>query len=98
MTLEAAFAGLGLSPSFHEGTISSLLAEAGLLQYDAQTDHGNSGSPLFDLDSGTVYGLVRAVNTGETGALQNNFAITIPMLVLSSLRQPRHESLANERP
>ena len=66
--LEAAFAGLGLSPSFHEGTISSLLAEAGLLQYDAQTDHGNSGSPLFDLDSGTVYGLVRAVNTGETGA------------------------------
>ena len=56
--LEAAFAGLGLSPSFHEGTISSLLAEAGLLQYDAQTDHGNSGSPLFDVDSGAVYGLV----------------------------------------
>jgi S1-C subfamily serine protease len=78
--LEAAFAGLGLSPSFHEGTISSILAEAGLIEYDAQTDHGNSGSPLFDVDSGTVYGLVRAVNTGETGALQNNFAITIPVL------------------
>jgi|GEM_PF-4834299 S1-C subfamily serine protease len=78
--LEAASAGLGLSPSFHEGSISSILAEAGLLQYDAQTDHGNSGSPLFDVDSGTVYGLVRAGSTGATGALQNNFAITIPML------------------
>ena len=79
--LEAASAGLGLSPSFHEGSVSSILAEAGLLQYDAQTDHGNSGSPLFDVDSGAVYGLVRAGGTGETGALQNNFAITIPMLI-----------------
>jgi Trypsin-like peptidase domain len=79
--IEEAFAGFGLSPSFHEGSVSSILAEAGLLQYDAQTDHGNSGSPLFDVESGTVYGLVRAGSTGETGALQNNFAITIPMLV-----------------
>ena len=75
------FAGRGLSPSFHEGSVSSILAEGGILQYDAQTDHGNSGSPLFDVDSGTVYGLVRAGSTGETGALQNNFAITIPMLI-----------------
>lgn len=78
--LRAAFAGLGLSPSFHEGTISSILASGGALQYDAQTDHGNSGSPLFDVSTGTVYGLVTAVNTGETGALQNNFAIGITAL------------------
>jgi S1-C subfamily serine protease len=98
--LEAAFAGLGLSPSFHEGTISSLLAEAGLLQYDAQTDHGNSGSPLFDVDSGAVYGLVRAVNTGETGALQNNFAITIQMLVpfLQNAHAPVSYVSGSDRP
>lgn len=79
--IQEALGGLRLSPSFHEGSVSSILAEAGLLQYDAQTDHGNSGSPLFDVDSGTVYGLVRGGGTGETGALQNNFAITIPMLI-----------------
>jgi hypothetical protein len=73
--LRAALLGLGLSPSFHEGTISSILDSVGALEYDAQTDHGNSGSPLFDVNTGTVYGLVTAVNTGETGALQNNFAI-----------------------
>lgn len=75
--LRAAFEGLGLSPSFHEGTISSLLASGGALEYDAQTDHGNSGSPLFDVNTGTVYGLVTAGSTGETGALQNNFAIGV---------------------
>jgi S1-C subfamily serine protease len=75
--IHAAFAGLGLSPSFHEGTISSILASGSELEYDAQTDHGNSGSPLFDVDTGTVYGLVTAASTGETGALQNNFAVGI---------------------
>ena len=67
--------GLGLAPSFHEGTISSIIAEGAYLEYDAQTDHGNSGSPLFDTDTGEVYGLVTGVNTGTTGALQNNIAI-----------------------
>ena len=67
--------GLGLSPSFHEGTISSVVADGAYLEYDAQTDHGNSGSPLFDVETGQVYGLVTAVNTGTTGALQNNIAI-----------------------
>jgi len=67
--------GLGLSPSFHEGTVSSVIANGGLIEYDAQTDHGNSGSPLFDVETGQVYGLVTAVSTGTTGALQNNIAI-----------------------
>lgn len=78
--IRAAMVGLGLSASFHEGTVSSILADGGALEYDAQTDHGNSGSPLFDVNTGTVYGLVTAVNTGETGALQNNFAIGMPAL------------------
>jgi len=67
--------GLGLSPSFHAGTISSLLADGNMLEYDAFTDHGNSGSPLFDVNTGDVYGLVTAINVGQTGALQNNVAI-----------------------
>lgn len=73
--------GYGLAPSFHEGTISSIIPSANVLQYDAQTDHGNSGSPLFDADSGIVYGLVTAINTGESGALQNNIAISSSMLL-----------------
>jgi hypothetical protein len=67
--------GLGLTPSFHEGAISSVIAGGAYLEYDAQTDHGNSGSPLFDAQTGEVYGLVTGVNTGTTGALQNNIAI-----------------------
>lgn len=63
-------------PSFHQGSISAIVSDAGYIEYDAQTDHGNSGSPLFDLQDGTVYGLVTLVNTGATGALQNNFAIS----------------------
>ncbi len=78
--LRAALAGLGLSPSFHEGTISAILASGSELEYDAQTDHGNSGSPLFDIGTGTVYGLVTSGNTGETGALQNNFALSVAAL------------------
>lgn len=82
--------GLGLSPSFHEGTISSLIGDGALLQYDAQTDLGNSGSPLFDIESGEVYGLVRGVNTGATGALQNNIAIGSAALQ-SFLQNARHD-------
>jgi len=86
--IRAALSGLGLSPSFHEGTISSVLASGSALEYDAQTDHGNSGSPLFDVNTGTVYGLVTWVNTGETGALQNNMAIGI--LALAPFLQNAH--------
>lgn len=68
------------SPSFHEGSVSSVLADGGVIEYDAQTDLGNSGSPLFDMQTGVVYGLVMGVNTGATGALQNNLAISIAAL------------------
>lgn len=66
-----------LSPSFHEGTVSAIADDGNVVEYDAQTDHGNSGSPLFDVQSGVVYGLVTWVTTGTTAALQNNFAISV---------------------
>lgn len=72
--------GLGLSPSFHAGAISALLAGGGAIEYDAQTDHGNSGSPVFDPSSGVVYGIATWVSTGDTGALQNNIAISSALL------------------
>ena len=72
--------GLGLSPSFHAGAISSLLAGGSAIEYDAQTDHGNSGSPIFDPSSGVVYGIATWVSTGDTGAVQNNIAISSALL------------------
>lgn len=48
-----------------------------MYEYDAQTDHGNSGSPMFDLATGQVYGYVSFGNTGATGALQNNVAFAV---------------------
>ena len=64
-------------PSFHAGSVSALPAGGALIEYDAQTDRGNSGSPLFDTKSGEVVGLVVGVNTGSTGALQNNLSLSI---------------------
>ncbi|HEY9085837.1 MAG TPA: serine protease [Candidatus Tyrphobacter sp.] len=69
-----------LAPSFHEGSVSGMDVSAEFIEYDAQTDHGNSGSPLVDAQSGIVYGLVMGVNTGKTGALQNNIAISVNAL------------------
>jgi hypothetical protein len=69
-----------LQPSFHEGSVSSVAGDGSFIEYDAQTDHGNSGSPLFDMQTGVVYGMVTAVNTGTTGALQNNIALSLPAL------------------
>lgn len=34
-----------LSPSFHEGTVSAITSNSNWIEYDAQTDRGNSGSP-----------------------------------------------------
>jgi S1-C subfamily serine protease len=69
-----------LSPSFHTGLINSTANSSGLIEYDAQTDHGNSGSPLFDMQTGAVYGMVTFISTGQTHALQNNFALSVPTL------------------
>jgi hypothetical protein len=52
--------GLGLTPSLHEGTVNALPANAYYLQYDAQTEPGNSGGPVFDADTGVVFAIVVA--------------------------------------
>src|ERR1039457_5283507 len=75
--IELFFHKLGLAPSLHLGTLSALIAGGALLEYDAQTDHGNSGGPLFDAQTGAVYGIVTWGNTGVSGAVQNNIAISI---------------------
>jgi hypothetical protein len=67
-----AFAGGGLSPSVHAGNVNALPENGYYIQYDAQTDHGNSGGPLFDLDSAMVYGIVVL----KMGTIETNFAIS----------------------
>jgi len=56
--LDFAMRRLGLSSSVHSGTISSFVANGYYLEFDAQVDHGNSGGPLFDAETGVVYGIV----------------------------------------
>lgn len=92
---------LGLSPSLHLGTLSALIGNAALLEYDAQTDHGNSGGPLFDVQSGIVYGVVTWGNTGDTGAVQNNVAIAVQDLTqffINAQVQPTIASAATSSP
>jgi S1-C subfamily serine protease len=87
----AKLTGTALEASFHQGTISSVTPNGVLLEYDAQTDHGNSGSPLFDAQTGVVYGLVTWADTGVTGALQNNLAI--PTLALRDFLTNAHANV-----
>lgn len=64
-------------PSYHAGSISALLLGGRLLEFDALSDHGNSGGPLFDVDSGLVYGIVTWGLPGASPAVQNNLALAI---------------------
>ena len=70
----------GLSPSLHQGTVNSVAASGRLIEYDATTDHGNSGGPLFDPSTGVVYGMVTWIAQGDSLAVQNNFALSMPTL------------------
>jgi len=74
--LELAIAGLGLTPSVHEGIINAYPANGFLVEFDAQVEHGNSGGPIFDPDTGAVYGIV----TLKLGNDQTNFGVTIGQL------------------
>jgi V8-like Glu-specific endopeptidase len=56
--LDLAAAGLGLSPAIHSGEVNALPGDGFFIEYDAQTEHGNSGGPLFDPADGMVYGIV----------------------------------------
>jgi S1-C subfamily serine protease len=75
--IDLAKLGLGLTPSVHRGVVSALPMRGLFIEYDAHSEHGNSGSPVFDPTSGVVYGLQR-LGYGDTGAV--NVAITASSL------------------
>jgi hypothetical protein len=67
-----AMEGGGLTPSVHAGNVNALPQNGYYIQYDAQTDHGNSGGPLFDAETALVYGIVVL----KYGSIETNFAIS----------------------
>jgi TonB family protein len=75
--IELAMAGMGLTPSLHVGLINALPAKGNLILFDAQTEHGNSGGPLFDIHTGLVYGVVFAKMGGYR---ESNLAISLAFL------------------
>lgn len=73
---------LGLTPSLHLGTVNAIVADGTYIEFDATTDHGNSGGPLFDPATGVVYGIVTyGVQSDQSLAVQNNFAISMPTVM-----------------
>jgi S1-C subfamily serine protease len=106
-----AASGLGLSPSMHVGTVNAKAGDGFYIEYDAQTDHGNSGGPLYDVNTGEVYAVVTyGIASTSSLAVQNNLAISVdyakpiirtamrtsPSAVIAMLRQePSAEGPAN---
>ncbi len=58
----------GLAPSLHLGSINAIVPDDTLIEFDATTDHGNSGGPLFDPSTGVVYGVVTGGCTWRIGS------------------------------
>ncbi len=69
--------GLGLTPSVHVGTVNALPAGGFYLQFDAQTEPGNSGGPVFDPGTGDVKGIAVL----KLGQRESNLAISTAALV-----------------
>ncbi len=71
-----------LTPSMHRGAVSALHGGSYYIQYDALTDNGNSGGPLFDPVTGDVFGVVQASVEGSRqyrdlpSSIHNNLAIS----------------------
>ena len=91
------FARMGLTPSMHLGSVNAITGNGSLVEFDATTDHGNSGGPLFDPSTGAVYGLVTyVVPSQQSVAVQNNFAISVqelwPFISSSKVRVLRADS------
>jgi len=74
--VELAIAGLGLMPSVHQGTVNAFPGNGAFIEFDAQIEHGNSGGPVFDPDTGIVYGVV----TYKLGSDQTNLGISTAVL------------------
>jgi len=80
----ATIAGDSMTPSIHVGTVAALANRGGLIEFDAQTEPGNSGGPLFDPATGDVIGVVRAKIKGTTEA---NLAVGVSRIVIAFLKQ-----------
>jgi hypothetical protein len=64
-----------MEPSVHAGIVNDIVSDY-YIEHDAVTDHGNSGGPLFDPQTGLVYGIVTSFVPSQTArAVQNNLAI-----------------------
>jgi S1-C subfamily serine protease len=73
-----AASGLGMSPSMHVGTVNAKAGDGFYIEYDAQTDRGNSGGPLYDVNTGEVYAVVTyGIESTSSVAVQNNLAISV---------------------
>lgn len=66
-----------LVPSMNSGTVNAVLFDGAFLEYDAQTDQGNSGGPIVDSTTGKVYGMVTYVFAGASPVIQNNVGVSI---------------------
>ncbi len=50
--------GDALRPSIHSGIVSAVRLNGDLIQFDAATDHGDSGGPVIDVSTGRVMAIV----------------------------------------
>ena len=64
--------------------------------YDAKTDYGNSGGPLFDKDTGDVYGVVTMVSHDAQSLPQvsNNLATSVQIFWRLVNAEPVHPTVA----
>jgi len=90
--------GLGLTPSLHAGTVNALPGSGYYIQYDAQSEPGNSGGPLFDEENGSVYAVVVLKMTWSN---ESNLAIAGPgiraFLASAGVPQDRPTALSHRR-
>jgi hypothetical protein len=95
-----------LQPSYHSGPVSAIHGGGQYyIQYDALTDHGNSGGPLFDPATGAVFGIVQATVPGMTDPLAdtppsvyNNLAISVHEGMTVLAKAPLPANLAENAP
>jgi S1-C subfamily serine protease len=70
-----------VEPSVHFGAVNGFTGRfyyaRRFLEFDALTDHGNSGGPLFGVNSGNVYVVVTlGIPSHTSSRVQNNLAIS----------------------
>jgi len=65
-----------LEPTVSLGSVNGLNLGNYYVQYDAKTDHGNSGGPVFDSLTGYVLGVVDVGFSGDDSHVNNYLAIS----------------------